>query len=798
MDFFSKFFNHLTEADSKGPPKTATSLRKETKMSSATDRKSRDAARKRAERASQPKKAQMSAAQLIKQVIAVKTADGGTELIYKDSYNSNFHTPINPDKELSIEDAKNLTKDETFIQTLASQQLFGDLKKKAEAQERKRATTELKAAEGTSEEDADTGPEVEKRKFVKPKKMSMQDLVASMSGMDSAQLGAIPFDLRQEYFLKNRDPMAAKDFDQLSFESVAAKFGISKVDLPYNEQVRNALIMLSRLKAGASDQELSFVTNIKNGMYTQFNREAFEQAKKILSQVGDECLQLMVSASEAGLAGVASEGQMDFKCGNIKFAVNAQGEISLSNSDMSQNGKSIKKTIQKSLMQIMQDPTLADKDPVYKETVTQINDIMANSGGAMMTDATFEKLSKDPNIFAFMQQEVITSPTGVVLGPMALPNGQLNPAISFKKFESDMERIVDRFIAQEKGKKAPFMRSLIQASVTNQLRGDGSVDPENAPSHLVTGNGIFPLSDDYFSAISSTSDIKIEKNNKAVTQKPNDINKYKVVIEQTEQLPPDQIQQPVDPMQQIRDLIASSMTPLGSSPIEALTNTLTKNYNFDMNISLLPGIAPKDIHGVEYNYLTVHGKKFKIPVSRDQELVAASMEEQYVVANSLLLEGFENNNVLRALYYTNALSYDNIEQIVGARHIGLAESRNYLIPILETLTVNLTVHPNLLNECLIYIEEAKKRHRDYKREYKLFHGKPSQIKKRAKRVTARRRMEREGRVHKGDGKDVDHKTPLRNGGSNGKTNLRIRSRSENRSDNGKYKGQPADKPRNDE
>lgn len=791
MNFFSKFFNYLIEAEARGPIKQGTSIKKEQSMASATDKRSRDAARKRAERAAQPKKSQLSSTQLITQVLAVKTGDGATELIYKDSYNPNYHTIINPDKELSIEDAKALTKDEMFVQTLASQQLFGNLAKKAEAKERKRASDEVKAAEG-GETEAEPGPELEKKKFVKPKKMSMQDLLASMGGMDGGQLGAIPFDLRQEYFLQNRSPMEVKEFDNLSFESIANKFGITKVDLPYNEQVKHALILLSRLKAGASEQELSFIMNIKNGLYSQFGREAFEQAKKILSQVGDECLQLMVSASEAGLAGVSAEGQMDFKCGNIKFAVNSQGEISLSSSDMTQSGKSVKRTLQRSLTQVMQDPDLAEKDPIYKQTIMSVNDIMAKSAPAMMSDATFQKLSKDPNTFAFMQQEVIMSPTGENLGPMVMPNGELNPAISFKKFEEDMERVVDRFISQAKGKKSPFMRSLIQTSVTNQLRGDGVVDPENAPSHLVTGNGIFPMSDDYFSAISSNSDIKIEKSDKAFTNKKNDVNKYKVVIEQTEQM-----QVPADPMQQIRDAINGSMIPIGTSPIEVLANSLIKNYNFDMNISLLPGIAPKDIHGVEYNYLKVHGKNFKIPVTRDQELVAASMEESYSVANSLILESFENDDVLRALYFNDGLSYELAETIVSARKFGLENCLVELSEAVASLNKKIEENPSLIVDCLDFLEESKKRKRDYKREYELFHGKPSQIKKRAKRVTARRMAEREGKVHKGDGKDIDHKKPLRNGGSNSKKNLRVRDRSENRADNGKYKGQPADKPRTD-
>ena len=51
--------------------------------------------------------------------------------------------------------------------------------------------------------------------------------------------------------------------------------------------------------------------------------------------------------------------------------------------------------------------------------------------------------------------------------------------------------------------------------------------------------------------------------------------------------------------------------------------------------------------------------------------------------------------------------------------------------------------------------------RDYAEEYRTYDGTPAVKKKRAQRNKARRMMEREGLVHKGDGKDVDHVTPLR-------------------------------------
>ena len=71
--------------------------------------------------------------------------------------------------------------------------------------------------------------------------------------------------------------------------------------------------------------------------------------------------------------------------------------------------------------------------------------------------------------------------------------------------------------------------------------------------------------------------------------------------------------------------------------------------------------------------------------------------------------------------------------------------------------------------------------RDYKDEYAKYHSKPAQKKNRAARNAARATLEAEGRVKKGDGKDVDHKRPLSKGGSNSKTNLRVQSASRNRS-----------------
>ena len=71
--------------------------------------------------------------------------------------------------------------------------------------------------------------------------------------------------------------------------------------------------------------------------------------------------------------------------------------------------------------------------------------------------------------------------------------------------------------------------------------------------------------------------------------------------------------------------------------------------------------------------------------------------------------------------------------------------------------------------------------RNYKKEYSNYQGSEEQKKKRAKRNKARRTLQREGKVRKGDGKDVGHKKALSRGGSNGRSNWAVQSKSANRS-----------------
>jgi 5-methylcytosine-specific restriction endonuclease McrA len=71
--------------------------------------------------------------------------------------------------------------------------------------------------------------------------------------------------------------------------------------------------------------------------------------------------------------------------------------------------------------------------------------------------------------------------------------------------------------------------------------------------------------------------------------------------------------------------------------------------------------------------------------------------------------------------------------------------------------------------------------RPYKKEYEQYQGSEKQKKNRAERNAARKKLTKAGKVHKGDGMDVDHIKPISKGGENKGGNLRVKTASANRS-----------------
>ena len=758
--------------------KTGEAIRKDRLKGAASDNKAKDAARKRAERSRQIPRERKPKQELVKEVIAVRTKEGRVQLIFKDSFNKESHERVSKDT-LSMEEAKQITSDPKFQQTRASQLLFGNVKEK-ESAEKPKGQKKEESKEGRKEGKAEAKGE-EKSK-PKAKRLSKDEIFQAMSQMDGNQLAQMPLDMRQEYFKATRKPPSNTDFDNMSYEALTVKFALSPVSsLPYNQQVLNALMFLAKMKAGASEQELQTYTAVAPTA-TEFTRTAFQTARKILSQIGDECIQNLVSTVETGGTPVNSEGAVDMECGNYKFKVSAGGEMAISTTQFDQSNKSFKGLLANALMQTLSNPQVAQADPRIGEIMQSGQQEASQFATTLIPDELLGTIMADESLKAELSKMKLKNGAGQDIGPIIDQDGNLNPLASLGNFRNKWLDASKGLMKGNKSSEKSVLRSQIVAAILKaNLRGDGLVDPKMAPNHLVTINGIFPLTDEYFDIISKQADVDVKPAKDIINssnigsykdKSAETLKKFRTIVEAKEK-------------PSLKDILVDAKT---INPLELIVRNIVDNNDFLLNASLLPGFSPKDLNAVEYNYLTIGKKTIKIPVLNNEKIANQVLGEGSILVNDCLIEALSNNFILKAFVKAELLS-DSQEALFELDSSMLLESVGDVIPLREiygNIMEKLQQEPERLMAFITFLEEAE---RDYKKEYRNYHGKPKQRKERAARTAARELMIKKGRAKKGDGKDIDHKKPLRNGGSKSINNLRVRDKSANRSDNGHKKGE---------
>lgn len=777
----------LTEA----PEAPGRAEKKERAKASTGDAKARDAARKRAERAQETPRERKPKQELIKDVILVRTKSGNVQMIFKDSFNASTHEKLNKD-ELTIAEAQKILKDDKFEQTRASMLLFGDVKTKESSKEDRGKKKEEEVAR--KEAKPKTEEEQEQSKKAKAVKLSKEQMFQTMTQMTPEQLVGMPPELRNEYFKMMRKPQPNADFDRMSYENLTVAFGLSNISgAPYNQQVLNALIFLSKLKAGASDQEMqTYLALAPDGR--EFTRAAFFTAKKILSQIGEECLQNLLTNVETTGKPISSEGAPDMQCGDYKFKVSAGGEISLSTTEFDQTNKNFKGILSSALSQALRNPQLIASDAKLAQMAEKMQTGSASFSDVLVPDELMPQIKNDPKLMQKLQNMPIKDASGQVVGTVIDGEGNLNPLASSNQYQKAWQESARSFM-KGNAKGNVLKKEVINNVLKSVLRGDNIVPPEMAPNHLITVNGIMPMSDDYFGEVSGESNLDMKPSKDVLTSSnisrynpgaAERLKKFTTVVEAKEE--PKEEKEP--------SLESMLIKKKDIDPVDYMVNYLVKNNDFLLNASLLPGFSVNDLNSVQYNYLTVGKKTIKIPVIKGENVTNEVLGENVLLINDLLLESLTNNFVLSALLTRGLITHGEATLITDGERL-LNEESEYLSINLQSLYENMVEryinNPDLLEHVFFDIFVSEEYKRNYKQEYKNYHGKPKQRKERAARTKAREMMIKKGRAKKGDGKDIDHKKPLRNGGSKGINNLRVRDRSENRSDNGHHKGEKQNK-----
>jgi hypothetical protein len=767
--------------------KTGDSFRKERMTSSAGDQRARDAARKRAERSRQVPRSRKSKEELIKEVIAVKTKSGRVQLIFKDSFNKDYHTRISKDDNLSIEEARTITGDPEFEQTGASKLLFGNVKGKKESEKEEGGRKEI----SDKQKKEPTEKEEKKSDTIsppKPKRLSKEEIFQVMTQMTPEQLSQMPPEVRAEYFKLTRNPPSNVNFDNLSFEALSNKFGIDTLSsAPYNQQVINALIFLAKIKAGAGEQELASYSALATGAL-DFTKNAFLQAKKILSQIGDECIQNLVSSIENGTKTTFSEGDVDMECGNYRFKVAAGGEFLLTTNRFDQNSKTFRGLVAGAIAKSIQDPNSLN-DPKVKEFQDSIKKSGSKFSKFLLSKQSMGIINQNPDLKSQLQQIVLQDENGANIGTVIDENGNLNKLASLEEYQKEITKSAPLLFKNNKNSNSQFVDIFVRNILKSFYRGDGLKSEETSPTHVVTQNGIFELNDGYFEEISKTATIKI-KPASTILGTDNLISSDKKSLETMKKFTSvvEAVEEQKKPS--IKDLFLDKNS---INPLQLALYYISNNMDFDINASLLPGFSPKDLNVIEYNYVRIGNKTIKIPVERTDKFLENVSENYNLIVNDLIVESLSNNFVLSNLLKTSILNYEEANTLINPSL--LLENDNNIQKIYENALNRIYDNPKLLVMALngINSELYEKYVRDYKKEYRNYHGKPKQRKDRSKRTTVREKFIKKGIIKKGSKKDIDHKVPLRNGGSNKLNNLRLRDRSENRSDNGHSKGEKQNK-----
>jgi hypothetical protein len=770
---------------------TGEATSKDRAKSNAGDAKAKDAARKRAERARQTPKDKLPKTELVKQVVVVKTKDNRVQLIFKDSYNPNVHQLLSKDKALSMEEAKNATADPAFEQTRASKLLFGNVKEKPKGEvppkkaEKEKEEPKEKGGESKAEE-----KEEKTEERPKAKKLSKNEMFQAMEQMSPEQLAMLPPETREEYFKKLRNPPTTGEFDNMTFEGLSVQYGLNPISsLPFNQQVLNAIVFLAKLKAGAGQQEMGTLVALSPSA-TDFTKKAFLQANKILSQVGDECIQNLLSRSEIGGKNIYAEGAVDMQCGDYKFKIEAGGEFSISTESFNQGNKIFKGILATSLNAALNNPQIIQSDPAVKRMMQNMDPVVKSFNKVMIPAQSMQAIMSNPKYVEQLQNTPVVDEEGNQVGTVLDEQGNLNPQASYENFQQQIIKASKSLFKKEStGESSPLLNAISTSILGAYLRGDGLKKPQEQPTHVLTANGVFPLSPDYISEISKTAIISVKKNDNPINSENltsynknagSILAKYRTIVEAKEQKTPSLKELVVD-----KDKI---------NPLQMVASDLVNSYNFDFNASLIPGFSPKDLNAVEYNYVKIDNKQVKIPVVRASKIASDLVAEDAIILNDLIIEALTNNFVLSSLVQNRLI--DSVEASLLQTPTVLLEQNGYdpndiLATIYHNSLERLNEDPTLLVYSLYSIQEEAAR--DYKKEYRNYHGKPKQRKERAARTRARELMKKKGRVRKGDGKDIDHKKPLRSGGSNGINNLRVREKSDNRSDNGHKKGEKQNK-----
>jgi len=438
-----------------------------------------------------------------------------------------------------------------------------------------------------------------------------------------------PFELVFEQLkgLRSKVKNVFENLSNISYKILSEKFGVSSVNRDDRDfQIENAVILISRICSGASEQELQIMQQFEGGRFFDFDEEAFEIARNLLSNLGESCFQNLIFIDELGTqADIPGGGRTQILCGQNTFKI-VTGKVYVKESTDSPNyGVKLQNVIR------MLIPMSIPNTP-ETEQFDQMN---------MFIEPLRQQLLEFSSVLVDDTNPLTQTPEGmqIVYASGLLQNNQIPENAKLSTVNNLIQQYANQIMSDVKTfKKSFFMENLKLMLTRYFLSGFNQMDPRNNATHLLTDNGLFLISDDLVASYAKEADmeIRLKKAKKSSIGRKEkgstiskSIEKNRAIVEQVMQdmqpvLTPDQIL--IDGGEVIRNLDSTFYT------------MILDNFDLDFSMSLNPGntVSTKEKKKNEYNIVKIKDKEFRIPVRMDRgDMSTKTIKEEFETLFSL-------------------------------------------------------------------------------------------------------------------------------------------------------------------
>ena len=123
--------------------------------------------------------------------------------------------------------------------------------------------------------------------------------------------------------LRYRVKNVFENLSNISYKILNESYNVSSTNKDDREyQIENAIILVSRICSGASIQEMQYMQQIENARFFDFDEEAFDSARKLLSELGEMCFQNLIHINEIQTqSDFSGSGRTQILCGQNTFKI---------------------------------------------------------------------------------------------------------------------------------------------------------------------------------------------------------------------------------------------------------------------------------------------------------------------------------------------------------------------------------------------------------------------------------------------------------------------------------------------